>query len=542
MRLSTSLVQNARNGQGRRVLLPLPVLLFLLVGAPAGIGQEIHLTVYGDRSWHTVGTEVAGLTDLDGDGFDDFVVGASDADTVSGTSSGGARVHSGATGTVLFELLGPAPNSSFGFSAASSGDVDGDGWTDLVVGAPGDDTVAMSAGTAWVYSGVDGSALHVFQGASAFSLLGWSVDGAADVNRDGHADIVVGAPRADHLGYEHGSAYVYSGKDGSLIWRFDGTQDASFGSAVAAVGDVDGDTVPDIAVGADFDSSYTWVAGAVYVFSGRTGQVLLGAGGGQINDAFGFAVDAAGDVNQDGVPDLIVGAPQFGGLYPGYAQVLSGADGSVLYTWTGDGPFDEFGFSVAGLGDVDGDGYPDLAVGADQVWAWLGYVRVFSGRTGDLLYAVEGQGWAGLGYSVAAGGDVNGDGFPDLLAGAPGDDTVSLDAGSATVYALETLRLQPPSPGTAGTTNVVLAEGATPGQPVYFTYGFQEGVEPVPGCPRLSVDIQSPVLGGSAVADPAGTATLTTWVPAAASGSTVLLQAVELAPCTVSRLVRHSFP
>lgn len=149
-----------------------------------------------------------------------------------------------------------------------------------------------------------------------------------------------------------------------------------------------------------------------------------------IYDRMGAAVADAGDVNNDGFPDLIVGAPEDFQIFfngPGFARVVSGANGATLRTYVGDQDFDLFGFAVAGVGDLNGDGYDEVAVGAPyavapQDTASGGMVRVFSGINGNVLWTVFGEEDDELGFSVAGAGDTNGDGVPDVIAGAPRAD------------------------------------------------------------------------------------------------------------------------
>jgi len=158
-----------------------------------------------------------------------------------------------------------------------------------------------------------------------------------------------------------------------------------------------------------------------------------------IYDRMGAAVANAGDVNNDGFPDTIVGATEDFQIFfngPGFARVISGANGSVLRTYVGDEDFDIFGFAVAGVGDLNGDGYDEVAVGAPYAVApgdilSGGLVRVFSGIDGSAMWSVFGNEDDELGFSVAAAGDTNGDGVPDVIAGAPRADGNGGTIGSA---------------------------------------------------------------------------------------------------------------
>lgn len=164
-----------------------------------------------------------------------------------------------------------------------------------------------------------------------------------------------------------------------------------------------------------------------------------------IYDRMGASVANAGDVNNDGFPDMIVGAPEDWQVFfngPGFARVISGANGSVLRTYTGDEDFDLFGYAVAGVGDLNGDGYDEVAVGAPYAVPPAGIlsggmVRVFSGINGGVLWTVYGLEDDELGNCVAAAGDVNGDGVPDVIAGAPradGNNGSISSAGNARIF------------------------------------------------------------------------------------------------------------
>ena len=150
-------------------------------------------------------------------------------------------------------------------------------------------------------------------------------------------------------------------------------------------------------------------------------------------DMLGFPVAGAGDVNKDGYLDFVVGAPQLFSPGPGSARVLSGADGAILYTFYGDSVGDTFGGSVAGAGDVNKDGYADVIVGAPN--NGTGFARVLSGADGTILYTFYGDSVGDtFGQSVVGAGDVNKDGYADIIVGAYGDDDNGAESGSARVF------------------------------------------------------------------------------------------------------------
>jgi len=290
-----------------------------------------------------------------------------------------------------------------GKALAGAGDVDGDGVPDMIL---------QNGFDVAVKSGATGDRILFLPDPAMGDGFGASVAGAGDENGDGVPDVFVGALQASPNGLAMaGSAFLYSGADGSLLLRLDGpSANAFFGNAVASAGDVDGDGIPDLMVGDD-----SLGTGAVFVFSGATGHLVFRFDGPDQDDQLGYSVASTGDLDGDGLSDVVVGAPA-AALGFGSAFILSGATGALIHRLDGNFAY-RFGESVAGLGDVDLDGTPDLAVGS------LGgpeAVSVFSGATGQLLFTFTQQGAEDLGLSVSGTGDMDRDGVPDLVAGAPG--------------------------------------------------------------------------------------------------------------------------
>ncbi len=392
-------------------------------------------TLNGDSEGDELGTSVSDAGDVNGDGHADLIVGAPFDDN-NGDNSGSARVFSGLDGSMLYTFNGDT-GDWLGHSVSGAGDVNGDGYADLIVGAYQDDNNGNNSGSARVFSGVNGSILYTFNGDSADDLLGESVSGAGDVDGDGHADLIVGAYGDDNNGPASGSARVFSGLDGSILYTFNG--DSAFdylGASVSGAGDVNGDGYADLIVGAYQDDNNGNNSGSARVFSGVNGSILYTFNGDSAYDRLGFSVSGAGDVNGDGYADLIVGAP-FDNNLSGSARVFSGLDGSMLYTFNGDFVGNAFfGTSVSDAGDVNGDGVADLIVGAQALLSeGLPYAQVFSGLNGSILYDFFGDS-AGdsFGVSVSGAGDVDGDGYDDLIVGATYDDNNGADSGSARVF------------------------------------------------------------------------------------------------------------
>jgi hypothetical protein len=429
-------------------------------------------TIYGQWFLGHFGCSTAFVGDLDGDGFDDFIVGAF-RDSFGAPSAGSARVFSGHTRTELFAVHGLGMDW-LGRSVAATGDVNLDGTPDFVCGAPQTDGGANPPGYARLCSGVDGGVLRNFFGLAPGDDFGGAVAGVGDVDGDGHPDIAVGARNADVAGTDSGTVRVFSGS-GAVLWTFHGPYaNAWYGWSVAGAGDVDGDGRGDILIGiVGADAPGAVDCGGAEVRSGRDGSVLGSFLGFAAHEASGWAVAGAGDVDLDGFDDVIVGSPNAspGGIFSaGIARVYSGHTGAILHVFEGSGNFDELGQSVGGAGDIDHDGHPDLVVGAPTSSTpqtpYGGAVRIYSGATGLLLHESRGlSAEDDYGTSVAISGDLNGDGWSDLLVGAWGDDTVTGDAGSVRVLSGFTcpapIPYCPPFPNSVGAGAQMSFSGST---------------------------------------------------------------------------------
>jgi len=329
-------------------------------------------------------------------------------------------------GYPLWSVPGPATSSGFGISVAAAGDVNGDGVPDAIVGVPRLNGPAglFQAGEARVLSGATGATLLSFPGTAVNAAAGTAVAGIGDVSGDGVPDVAVGAPEIPFdpfIPTLPGTVTAYSGSNGAMLYVATGVSNGDrFGYSIAASSDVNADGVPDLIVGAIQRSEFgSTGSGRAQVLSGATGVSLLTVNGAATGDSFGFSVAEVGDVSGDGVPDFVVGAPRGIFSFPppaaGTARVFSGSSGATLFTFNGTATGDGFGFAVGAAGDVSGDGVPDVVATAPKA----GTARIFSGATGGVLSTlggVPGVDW--FGTSVVGGTDLDLDGIPDLLVGA----------------------------------------------------------------------------------------------------------------------------
>ncbi len=347
--------------------------------------------------------------------------------------AGSVSAYSSLTGEKIFSKHLSEAEDELGFSLSAGEDLNGDGWRDILVGAPSARIGgSLRAGYIRVLSGLDGSILLEIQNTVMEDQFGWSVSWAGDVDGDGKPDILVGAPQASPLAaINAGSVFVISGQSGSILYRLDGQNPGdSFGYAVAKIGDVDGDGVPDFAVGAPFASpSGLQQAGIVYVFSGASGSLLYSIEGGEENAGLGFSLSALSDINGDGIPEILVGAPDSspgGRDEAGSVYIFSGLDGSQLLHFPGPIEGEEVGISVSAVDDLDNDGLPELLLGAPSASPndikFSGKAYLVSSQTGEILYSLNGVNvWEQFGWSVFGNGNLN---SKKIFVGAPGIDTL----------------------------------------------------------------------------------------------------------------------
>ena len=474
-------------------------------------------TLTGIDPYDYAGISVSSAGDVNGDGYDDLIIGADGADSDAGEThvvygarapgTNGVLALSALDGTNGFTVSGRDPDDESGASVSSAGDVNGDGYDDLIIGARGADPVQVrgagpggvrSGETHVVYGGAsapgtDGVlALSALDGTNGFTLSGidpndlsgYSVSSAGDVNGDGYDDLIIGARGADPNGSRSGEAHVVyggasaPGTDGVLaLSALDGTNGFTLtgidpydyaGVSVSSAGDVNGDGYDDLIIGArgaDPNGRNSGETHVVYggarapgtdgvldlsALDGTNGFTLTGTDAG---DESGASVSSAGDVNGDGYDDLIIGArggdpneeSDAGETYVVYGGAsalgangvlaLSALDGTNGFVLTGTGPYDYAGVSVSSAGDVNGDGYDDLIIGADGAdpnGLNSGETHVvYGGATGtERTVPVTAQGTVSAdSFTGNAGADTFTEiAADDVVRGGAGDDRISVTA------------------------------------------------------------------------------------------------------------------
>jgi hypothetical protein len=398
----------------------------LAIAASAAMARAQHVLarVDGSQNFGQLGASIAMLDDLDGDGVAELAIGA------PGTQS--VVVVSGATGAMLYAVVAGG-YGDFGRRVRAIGDCDGDGLADFIVPSWRENGYA---GACRVYSGVDGTLLYAYFGATD-DRLGRDADGVGDLDGDGRADFIVGADGEQHTGV----ARVYSGATGAVIYTIASAVygGLDLGAGVGGIGDVDGDSIPDFAVGIPAGGG---PGGRVLVFSGASGSLLFAIVEPALDQwTFGRTIATAGDLDGDGMPDILVGDTHFE-AYDGSVIAYSGVGGARLYQvfgsgcegsqWSSSDP--DFGNEIVAVGDLDHDGVGDFGVGG------LNEARVFSGANGALLRQFHEPTAIITGdtYSTGVGAvaDLDGDGTREVVVGWRLASTVrTIYAGRVTWYA-----------------------------------------------------------------------------------------------------------
>lgn len=412
-------------------------------GSANGLDTTAKTIVGSNQRGGGMGNSVSGAGDVNGDGYSDIIVGAFLFSNGHSAEGGAFIYHGSATGidtTVKVLLECNQTNAYFGHSVSGAGDVNGDGYADVIVGAYAYHDGLVNEGAAFVYYGsantVNATPAAVIQGEQAYAQMGSSVSGAGDIDGDGYADVVVGT--GNYIQPTDKPAFVYHGSaNGLIITARDSLKidQAVNGCDVSGAGDINGDGISDLIVGAGEYYGDLPREGAAFVFYGSTGSVSTTAATTLENDqdssSFGLSMSGAGDINSDGYADLVIGAPHYD-----HGETDEGA--AFIYYGSADGIGDNydvmleanqsnalFGIDAAGAGDINGDGYGDLLVGASQYNISKGATFVYYGSAEGIDIARRTNiefdlGPTRFGSKVSGAGDVNGDGYADIIVGGPG--------------------------------------------------------------------------------------------------------------------------
>lgn len=417
----------------------------------------------GEQRGGSFGSPVTTINDLNGDGNNEFMIAAVGESLLTEPRySGHVYVLDGSTMRTLHILTSPNPQEfgHFGVGLSAIDDITGDGIADILASTPWEnpDTSQLYAGRAYAFSGCDGSLIHEMASPTDTSsgLFGMNITGISDIDGDTWPDIIVSAhqenPFPQYL--RSGAVHLFSGISGNHIrWIISPNiaLGSGFGHSIATISDLNDDGIEDIIIGAPYeDGDVSSYAGRAYVISGADDQTLLSllSPVEQLEELFGWSVAALGDVNDDTIPDIIVGAPEISEdssirYAEGSAYVFSGSNGQCIRTLTSPNPQSEghFGNRVKCCDDMDNDGVSDIIVCADSEDSGAGMTSgrlyIFSGATGSLIYTVispNAESNSHFGIDAICTGNEDGDGRLELLVGAPYEDPGLSPLGCGRVY------------------------------------------------------------------------------------------------------------
>jgi len=439
---------------------------------PADTGDPVDVldvkeVIQGKNAGEQFGGQTAGIGDVDNDGYSDIAVLI--------PARGYCVVYQGGT-TLRESLVHPLASSGLSLSAQSqirpAGDIDSDGFDDVLITAPAMYVSGMRAAGAVIIfygspSGLREMPDQMILGTEKDMRLGSDVDGVGDINQDGYDDILVGA---DGWKEDTGMVRLYLGGPDGLyeapVWIWEGEAKGDrFGHAVTGAGDLNADGFLDFAVSSPFATSGEG-KGCVYIFYGLADLGALEVGdtvhGRMLKSYYGLSIRLAGDVNNDGFSDLIISAPKEPDgphINPGKVELYLGSEHGIgtdpTPDWFIQGESNDalLGFTIAFLGDVNRDGYDDVAIGAPghssegkvergKVYIYLGAWNGF--REAPSIIELGPDPGDHLSAGLAGAGDIDGDGFNDVLVGAPGaDSSTGVNAGELHIYRGSDLTLPP---------------------------------------------------------------------------------------------------
>ncbi|MBM75932.1 MAG: hypothetical protein CMK59_11075 [Proteobacteria bacterium] len=450
-----------------------------------------NIKIFGENSEDRLGSLVKSAGDYDGDGHSDLLLGSGTNDT-SGEDAGKVYIFSGASLTdgewiasdATISLTGEAEGDQLGAAFSSAGDIDGDEKDDILIAAPYNDEFGNASGKIYLLTGEEllqgtaslETATWSFHGEAEIDLAGSFVASAGNIDDDSYDDILIGAENHDSLGINKaGKVYLFRGATlnsglGSNIslenadFMFMGTDAEDKVNRAAVAGDVDGDGLDDVLISSAESDAGTLDAGAIYLISGSnitSGSMLLSDAdaiytGTQVGDLAGFALTGGGDLDGDGFDDILVGAyssdlsgPNRGTVYviTDAAMQTTSVDLSTVSTMlVGEADGDWAGYSIASMGDIDGDLIPEILIGApqnDDAYNNAGKAYVVYGASlspgihslssADLSYTGDATNNY-VGFSVGMAGDINLDGTKDILLGGYGNNISGPNTGVMYIF------------------------------------------------------------------------------------------------------------
>ncbi len=417
-------------------------LALLAIVAHILAAQRVLSTVAGTSSNEAHGRFICCIGDVDGDGRSDFVLGSPNTPSATGVSAlGSVMVRSGWTGTLLGYRLGPQNLAQLGSAVVPAGDANFDGIPDFAAGQPAfgppSPIPTPNVSALLILSGNGATVIRTLPAPVGSSDFASAVANMGDRTGDGVDDFIVGSRGSNQV-------FLINGFSGATLATINGTTGTRFGCSVAALADLTGDGIGEVAVGANLANSPTVTsAGSVFIHDGATQALLRTHHGVFAQDYFGATLASLPDVNGDGVGDYAFGSPSAdlnAAVNVGVVEVHSGATGQPLWVRYGTQSYtsatvtnigEGLGYAIASVGDVNLDGIADLGVGA---LGWnepgledCGRILVLSGSNGAELGALVGTvAEDGVGSGASALGDLDLDGFPEVLVGTRGHDTSTL--------------------------------------------------------------------------------------------------------------------
>ena len=429
-------------------------------GSSSGSQTTPNIILTGSQAGAQYGNSVSTAGDVDGDGYSDIIVGSSYFDNGQ-TDEGKTFIYRGSVSGIVtssyWTFESNQNNANLGLSVSTAGDVNGDGYSDIIIGSAG----LLSFGKVYSFfgsaSGLSATPDWTYEDVVTGGFIGFSVSAAGDVNGDGYSEVIVGSPTYTNGEGSEGRAILFQGSASGLSaapdWSTESNQIlAKYGNSVFTAGDINGDGLSDVIVGSDMNDNGESDEGSAFVYNGSAAGLSSSANwssaGGQSNSNFGCSVSSAGDVNGDSYADVIIGASDYDngelneGIVFAYFGSPSGLSASPDWSAELNQEGASFGGSVSTAGDVNGDGYSDVIIGA------INYDNGHSNEGGAFVYYGSGSGLSGVpdwsgesnqtsanyGSGVSTAGDVNGDGYSDVIIGAGNYDNGQTNEGRVYCY------------------------------------------------------------------------------------------------------------